>query len=225
MAFPAPGVVSSRTVSDPTSAASPLDPAADVRHTLLDDAQAIVTAAAFVSLGLAFLKQGHLVAGGTAGMALLLSRVTPLTFGQLFLGLNLPFFWLALRRMGGRFTVKTFVAIGLTSAATDHLGAALRLEAVHPVYGALMGGFLTGVGLLILFRHQASLGGLNVLALHLQERHGIRAGLFQLGVDALILLASALIAPLHAVALSIAGAVAMNAILAVNHRPGRYVGA
>jgi hypothetical protein len=27
------------------------------------------------------------------------------------------------------------------------------------------------------------------------------------------------------VALSIAGAVAMNAILAVNHRPGRYVGA
>lgn len=212
-------------MSEPNPAASAADASPDVRHTLLDDAQAIVTAAAFVSLGLAFLKQGHLVAGGTAGMALLLSRLTPFTFGQLFVALNLPFFWLALRRMGGRFTVKTFVAIGLTSAATDHLGAALRLEAVHPVYGALMGGFLAGVGLLILFRHQASLGGLNVLALHLQERHGVRAGLFQLGVDALILLASALVAPLHAVALSILGAFAMNTILAVNHRPGRYVGA
>jgi uncharacterized membrane-anchored protein YitT (DUF2179 family) len=194
------------------------------RHSFLDDAQAIVTAAAFVSLGLAFLASHHLLTGGTAGIAILLARVTPLGFGPLFTLLNLPFFWLGVRQLGWRFTAKTFSAIALVSLASETLGSVLRLEHVHPVYAAVMGGFLVGAGLLMLFRHRASLGGVNILSIYLQERHGVRAGLFQMAVDASIVVAGFLLVSVETLALSVLGAVALNVVLAVNHRPGRYLG-
>jgi len=194
------------------------------RHSFLDDVQAIATAAAFVSLGLAFLGSHQLLTGGTAGIALLLARVTPLRFGPLFALVNVPFFWLGVRQLGWRFTLKTFSAIGLVSFATEHLGTVLHLEAVHPVYAAVMGGFLVGAGLLMLFRHRASLGGVNILSIWLQERHGVRAGLFQMAVDGSIVVAGFFLVPLGTLALSVLGAVALNVVLAVNHRPGRYLG-
>jgi uncharacterized membrane-anchored protein YitT (DUF2179 family) len=101
----------------------------------------------------------------------------------------------------------------------------LQLGRVEPVYAALMGGALAGVGLLMLFRHEASLGGLNILAIHLQRRFGVRAGVFQLTVDACIVVASSFVVSLTTLALSVAGAVALNVVLAVNHKPGRYMGA
>ncbi len=88
----------------------------------------------------------------------------------------------------------------------------------------MIGGLLIGVGLLILFRHRFSLGGINLLALYAQERLGLRAGYVQLGVDALIVLAALLILPIEKVGLSLLAAVVLNLVLAVNHRPGRYNG-
>ena len=194
------------------------------RHSLLEDLQAVVTAAGFVSLGLAFFAKAGLVSGGTAGLALLLAKVTPLRFGQLFALLNLPFFWLAWKQMGWRFTLKTSVAIALVSLATDWLHLVLDLRAIDPLYAAVLGGFLIGMGLLILFRHQASLGGLNVLALWLQRRRKVRAGVFQAGVDSLVVLASLFVVSPRVIALSVVGALALNVVLAVNHRPDRYLG-
>lgn len=198
--------------------------AEDQRHTAFEDVQAILTAACFVSLGLRFLSHAGLLTGGTTGVALLLARITPLTFGQLFVLLNLPFFWLGIRQMGWRFTSKTFASILLVSAATDRLQLVLRLEWIHPAYAAVLGGFLMGIGLLILFRHQACLGGLNILAIWLQERRGVRAGVFQMAVDSAVVAASLLVVSPAVIGLSILGAVALNVVLAVNHRPGRYLG-
>lgn len=46
---------------------------------------------------------------------------------------------------------------------------------LSPVLAAVVGGLLCGTGMLILFRHRASLGGLDTLVLYLQERLGWRA--------------------------------------------------
>ncbi len=199
----------------------PIDP---VPHSAGEDALAILTAAAFVSLGTGLLQHLGLLSGGTAGIALLLARVTPFTFGQIFLAVNVPFFWLGVRQMGWRFTGKTFLSIALVSVATDQLHRVFRFGDVQPAYGALMGGLLVGMGLLVLFRHQACLGGLNILSIWLQRRHAIRAGTFQMAVDSLIVAASFLVVAPGILALSVLGAVAMNLVLAVNHRPGRYLG-
>ena len=88
---------------------------------------------------------------------------------------------------------------------------------------AILGGLLCGTGMLILFRHRASLGGLNVLVLYLQERFGWRAGKVQMVLDSLIVLGGLVVADVPRVALSVLGAVVLNLTLAVNHRPGRYL--
>lgn len=211
-------------MDEATSARSPPAPAGAEQHTLFEDAQAIVTAALVIALGTGFLRHAHLLTGGVTGIALLLARVTPLSFGQLLLVLNVPFLWLGLRRLGWRFTVKTFLSVLLVSVSSDHLHELVHFDRLQPVYGAVMGGFLFGIGLLMLFRHQASLGGLNVLAVYLQERHGVRAGLVQMAIDALIVIGGWFVVPPWTLALSVLGALTLNLVLAINHKPGRYLG-
>jgi uncharacterized membrane-anchored protein YitT (DUF2179 family) len=203
----------------------PHDLSVDVpRHSALEDVQALVTGTLFVALGVAMFQHAGLLTGGTAGIAFLIHYGTGWRFGVVFFTLNLPFVWLALRRMGMRFTLKTFAAVALLSLATEALPRVIGFALLNGVFAAVMGGFLIGVGLLVLFRHHASLGGLNVLALWLQEQRGWRAGTVQLGIDLLILLAAfVVLAPAQAL-LSLLGAVALNMVVAVNHRPGRYLG-
>lgn len=195
-----------------------------VPHSLLDDAQALLTGTLFIAFGVALIRHAGLLTGGTAGLAFLGHYLTGWRFGVLFFLLNLPFYWLAWRSLGQRFTIKTFIAVGLLSLMTEALPSVIELGPVHPAFAGGMGGLLIGTGLLMLVRHRASLGGVGILALVLQERHGIRAGKFQMAVDCAIVLASCWIVSPVQVAASVLGAVALNFILAVNHRPGRYVG-
>jgi uncharacterized membrane-anchored protein YitT (DUF2179 family) len=81
---------------------------------------------------------------------------------------------------------------------------------------------LIGVGLLIMFRHKSSLGGLGILALYLQNKFNIRAGNFGLLVDSIILTSSIFIFSIDLVILSVLGAITLNTLIAVNHKPGRY---
>lgn len=215
-----------RPAPPPTPAAGPgLGPAPDsLRHTAIEDAIAFVSATVLVALGVALFENAGLMTGGTAGLALLLSYRTSLGFGPAFLLVNLPFFLLAVFRMGWRFTLKTVAAVTLLSAVSELQRPLLDLGSASPGYAAPVGGLLVGVGLLILFRHRGSLGGFNVLALYLQERLGWRAGWTQLGLDAAVLLLSLLAIPPAIVAISLIGALTLNLTLAINHRPGRYVG-
>lgn len=193
------------------------------QHTLFEDVQALVTGTLLVSLGVALLGKASLITGGTVGIAFLLHYVTGISFGKLFFAVNLPFYYLAVKKMGWKFTLKTFGAVFLLSAFSEVLPTVLQVEALNPLYAAVMGGLLCGVGLLVLFRHRASLGGINVLVLYLQERYGLRAGLVQLGLDATILMLSVAQIGMVAVAISLLGAAMLNMTLAINHRPGRYM--
>ncbi|MGE5649679.1 YitT family protein [Noviherbaspirillum sp. UKPF54] len=198
-------------------------PAALARHTLFEDAQALLSGTLLVSLGVAMLGKAHLITGGTVGLAFLLHYVTGISFGKLFFALNLPFYYLAVKKMGWKFTIKTFTAILLLSGMSEVLPAVFNMDTIHPAYAATMGGLLCGVGLLVLFRHKASLGGFNVMVLYLQERYGLRAGVVQLVLDGAIMLASLPMISPGAVAISLIGAAVLNMTLAVNHRPGRYM--
>jgi uncharacterized membrane-anchored protein YitT (DUF2179 family) len=193
------------------------------RHSLLEDAQALVTGTLFVSLGVMLFKQAGMVTGGTAGIAFVTHYATGWPFGAVFFLINLPFYALAWQRMGRRFTVKTFLSVALLAVLSELLPRWLVLGSVHPLFAAVGGGLLAGAGFLILFRHQASLGGLNVLVLWLQAHRGWRAGTLQMGIDLAILLAATPWLDGPQLALSVLGAAALNFALAVNHKPGRYV--
>ena len=193
-----------------------------LRHAWYDDALAFVTGTLFVAIGVAMFTRAGLLTGGTAGIAFLLHYASGSGFGALFFAINLPFYLLAWRAMGRSFTLKTFVAVSLLSALTTALPRWAGFAQLDPWFAAVAGGLLMGAGFLVLFRHQASLGGLNILVLVLQRRFGWRAGWVQMGIDGAILLASLAVVEPQRILMSIAGAIALNLTLALNHKPGRY---
>lgn len=205
----------SPAMSDATAAAP--------RHTLFEDAQALLAGTLLIALAVLMYRHAGLLSGGTAGLAFLAHYASGWRFGLVFFVLNLPFYWIAWRQMGRVFTVKTVVAVLLLSVLTELLPRWLVFQTLQPLLAAVLGGLLMGTGFLILFRHRASLGGVGILALMLQEQRGWRAGHVQMVVDAVIVAAAfAVVEPLRVV-LSILGALALNMVLAINHRPGRYV--
>ena len=205
--------------STPERAADP-----PVPHSRSEDIAAVITGALLASFGLYLLESGGAVTGGTPGLGLLLAKVTPLPFALAYAAVNVPFIVLAVLRRGWRFTVRSATAVALLAGFSSVHPLALPLSDVQPVYAVLLGNLLAGVGLVVLFRHGSSLGGFAVVALECQDRFGWRAGYVQLACDAIVLLLSAAVIALPVLALSVAGAVVLGMVLAVNHRPGRYVG-
>ena len=200
------------------------EPHKRLEHSLLEDAQAFVLGTALCALGVQILTHLGLITGQTAGLGVLLSYVMDWPFGVVFFAVNLPFYILAWVRMGPRFTIKTFIAVALVSLMTEILGPLVTFDQVDPIAGAFLAGAVIGMGLIVLFRHGASLGGIGVLALLLQEKAGIQAGWTQLGFDALLFAAAFWLLDPWLVAFSLLGAIVVNLIIAVNHRQDRYVG-
>lgn len=194
------------------------------RHSAVEDVLGLLTGAVVASLGLFLLKTSAAVTGGTAGLALLLSYIAPIPFGAMFFAVNLPFFALALWKKGWSFTLRTALAVATVSIMSALYPSLLDIRALDPVFGVIAGNLLAGVGLLILFRHKASLGGFNILALVIQDRFGWRAGYVQMALDVTIVLVALAVVPPLNVLLSVVGAVVLNLVVAFNHRPGRYLG-
>lgn len=195
-----------------------------IPHSLWEDVQGIALGCTLCALGILLLTEAALITGQTAGLAVLLSYVTGWSFGWWFFLINLPFYWLGWTRLGPRFVMKTLISVSLLSLLAEGMPYVLRIESVHPIAAAVLAGSVTGLGLMAVFRHGGSLGGVGILALWMQERFAIQAGWVQLGFDALLFLAAfALLDPVL-VAASLVGAVVVNLIIAVNHRRDRYIG-
>jgi len=193
------------------------------RHTPIEDVQGIFSGSLVAALGLYVLASAGLLTGSTAGVAFLLHYAFGVNFGLAFFVLNLPFFYLSWKRLGIAFTVKTFIAIGLTSALADVQSRFFSISSIHPAWAALLGGLLLGFGLLALYRHRASLGGVGILGIYMQERFGIRAGLVQLVIDMCVLAAAFFVTTPPVVFYSVLGAVVLNLFVAINHRADRYI--
>jgi uncharacterized membrane-anchored protein YitT (DUF2179 family) len=196
----------------------------DIRHTFFEDAQAILVAPLFVAFAVLLFRQAGLLTGGTVGVAFLIHYASGWPMGAVVFVINLPFYIFAVRSMGWAFAIKTFICVSLLAVYTEVLPMLITLQSINPVFAAVMGGFLAGVGLLILIRHKASLGGLGVLAIYLQNSKGWRAGKVQMAADFVIVGAALLIRDPLSVGLSILGALALNLVIAVNHKAGRYMG-
>lgn len=192
-------------------------------HAPWEDAQGLLASILLVGLSIAFCEQLGLVTSGMAGLALVMSYLSGMSVGVLFFLFNLPFYLLSITRMGMGFTLKSFLSVAALSVLIDLQPQFFDLSQVEPIYGAMIAGVLAGVGLLGVFRHRASLGGVGILAIYIQDRFEIRAGLTQLTLDAIIFGIALSALPFQLVALSFLSALFLNMLLAVNHRTDRYI--
>lgn len=193
------------------------------KHTLIEDAQGLAYGSFMASVGVLILTHLGFVTGQTAGLAVMISYSTGYSFAPIFFLVNLPFYWLGYRRFGLGFTVKSFIAVALLSLLVTTLPSQISFAHLDPLVGAVLLGFLTGSALLALFRHGASLGGIGIVGLYVQDKTGFRAGWTQLIFDAFLFSWAFAIRDWQTVAWSFLGAMVVNLVIAINHRRDRYV--
>ena len=206
-------------------AAAPVPPTSKPPgHGVIDDMQGLLLATLVGSMGLAVLAHDNLLVGGIAGLSLLLHYTFGWKFSLVFVLANLPFYWLAVRRMGWGFTLKTFAAVAACGALTDLLPRwiDLRFSGDSALLSAVIGGVLCGLGILFFIRHRATLGGVGILAVYLQQTRGWNAGLIQLAFDLVLMATALLVLPPGNVLYSVLGVVLVGVVVGFNHRPGRY---
>lgn len=124
------------------------------------------------SVGVIILKHSNLVTGGTAGLTLSITYLTGFPFAILFFLINLPFYLLSIKRLGLKFTLSTLGSITALTIVT-YSDQWLPDFTIPMLVGSISGGFLIGVGLSLVLMHGSSLGGANILALHLQKKHNL----------------------------------------------------
>ncbi|SLN65719.1 YitT family protein [Roseisalinus antarcticus] len=194
-----------------------------VKHTVLDDVQGLGLGIFLCGFGLTVLTNVGLITGQTAGIAVMISYLSGWSFGIVFFLVNLPFYVLAYRRLGLEFTVKSLISVTLLSVTTELIRMYWDVGSLHPALGAMIFGATTGIGLLAMFRHNGSLGGLGIVALLIQDTTGFKAGYVQLIADAIIFTVGFLLFPAHVILWSLLGAIVLNMIIAFNHRRDRYI--
>ncbi|MDO5369958.1 YitT family protein [Paracoccus sp. (in: a-proteobacteria)] len=192
-------------------------------HSRLEDAQGIAFGAVMAAFGALLLGSAGLITGQLAGLALLISQATGWGFGPVYLVLSLPFYGFGYRRMGLGFLRRTIAAVLLMVVASMLLPKLISFDSLHPGAAALLAGFVSGSGLLALFRHRTSLGGIGAVALDLQDRLGVKAGWVQMGFDAVLFAVALMLLPLDRVLWSALGAAVLNLVIAINHRRDRYI--
>lgn len=135
--------------------------------------------------GIKVLTVHSLIFGGTAGVATIGSIMSDWSWGVLFLIVNLPFFILSIKKLGWTFSLSTFLCIFLISAISDLLDF-VQFPSTSPVIAAIVAGCLIGIGVSFVLNSGASLGGIHILALYLEQKSDINRGLSLFVTDFII---------------------------------------
>lgn len=180
------------------------------------DVQGIAFGILMTSLGVVFLKAAGLVTGQTAGLALLLSYLMPFGFGPVFFAVSIPFAILSWLKRGPDFTIRTLCSVAGIAVAVPVIASQLVFASIPPLLAAILAGACSGVGLIALFRHNSSAGGLGILALIVEQKTGFKTGWFQLCFDVVVFLIASLVLDPAQLLYSLVGAIVLNLIIAWN---------
>lgn len=180
----------------------------------------IITAAAFVyAVGVSlFTDPNNMAPGGVTGIAIILSRIFPVSTGTFIMLINIPILMFAIWKFGLSLTVSTIYATALISFFTNVL-AAYGAATDDILLAALVGGTLTAVSIGVIFRAGATTGGMDIIvkALRLQFPH-LKTGKIFFIADALVVTLSGIMfrdlnAALYAAISAICTSVVMDIVL------------
>lgn len=194
------------------------------QHTWYEDVFGLATGSILIAIGISFMEAGGLLTGGAVGVAQLLAKSSGISLSVLYILISIPFFVLAIWKLGMSFATRSFVNILLVSYLVDLFPRFVQMDVSNQLVAAVIANTLAGIGVLAVFRHNSSLGGFQVIALLAQEKLKIQAGVAQAIIDFVILAIGLSTYGLSATLYSLVGVVIFNGILALNHRPDLYIG-
>jgi uncharacterized membrane-anchored protein YitT (DUF2179 family) len=168
------------------------------------------------------------LSGGVVGVALIVQYLVPvLPMGPVYFLLNLPLLLLGWFTVSRRFMVYSIAGMALFSMACTLIQPD-PFDIRDPILVTLLAGVICGVGSGLILRSLGSAGGLDILAVYLNRRFGLRLGTVFFGANALVLISGAYLYDLEKALYSIiyvytSGAV-LDAVLAgFNRRKLVYI--
>jgi len=139
-----------------------------------------------------FFLPNQLITGGTAGLALLLHYITPLTIGSLIAIINLPLIIIGIKYLGKMFAIRTIITIILISILIDFFAEVIQLKPfiIDTALSAIFGGIFIGIGLALVIKGNSSAGGSTIVARIISSKTEIKPGQVILVIDTLIIVSS-----------------------------------
>lgn len=123
-----------------------------------------------------FLVPNNIIDGGIVGVSIILSYLTKLNLGLLIFVINIPFFFLAFNKIGKKFVIQTFYAIGMLSLWVNFL-TIHHLPTTHDLLLAtVFGGIALGTGVGLVLKNDGSLDGTEIMSLVLSKKFGFSVG-------------------------------------------------
>lgn len=123
-----------------------------------------------------FLVPNNIIDGGIVGVSIILSYLTKMNLGLLIFIINIPFFFLAFNKIGKRFVIQTFYAIGMLSLAVNFF-TENPLPVTHDLLlSTVFGGIILGTGVGLVLKNGGSLDGTEIMSLVLSKKFGYSVG-------------------------------------------------
>ncbi|QRF23373.1 YitT family protein [Alicyclobacillus sp. TC] len=147
----------------------------------------IILGGLIYSIGLnAFLVANHLAEGGFVGISVLLLYRLHIAIGVSFLIMNLPLLWIAWRKFGHQFVIKTTLGV-LSVSLFSWLTVHWQVDAHDKLLAALYAGVITGLGLGLIFRAGGTTGGADIIARLIRQARGIAMGRLLFIIDVIVI--------------------------------------
>ena len=119
-----------------------------------------------------FLLPNKIIDGGVIGISMMVSYITKWNLGLLIFCINIPFMLVALKALGKKFIINTFIATAILSVATN-IAVNLNPATNDLLLATVFGGILLGLGVGLILRNNASLDGTEMLSIVLSKRFKI----------------------------------------------------
>ncbi|MBO5232645.1 MAG: YitT family protein [Clostridia bacterium] len=140
-----------------------------------------------------FIDPNNISPGGLTGIAAIINYALSLPTGATLFALNIPVLFLAFKKLGGNFLIKTLFVTAITSVLIDLFAYALPKFSGDRFLAAIFGGALSGLGLALVMLRGGTTGGIDVIAVILKQKFPY------LGIGRLVLILDSFVIALAAI--------------------------
>ncbi len=142
----------------------------------------------------AFIMPHKMISGGVSGIALMANYVTGINPGMIIFILNVPIFLLGYKYVDREFILLSLIGMASLSFFIDLLSFLRYKMFIEDIMlSSIYGGVLNGVGMGIVFRNRASLGGIDIIAVIMKKYFSINIGSTSLIINFAIVAISSII--------------------------------
>lgn len=121
-----------------------------------------------------FLIPNSMIDGGIIGISIMLNTLTKLNLGALILFINIPFIFLALKKLGKMFVFQMIYATLMLGVAVNVFKNHVATDDV--LLATVFGGVVLGIGVGVVLRNNAALDGTEILSIRLAKETGFSIG-------------------------------------------------